>query len=82
MTFRTLAFATVAAAAIVASFAGAQAEEADRASSPLVALQQSIGSASGSAAVVEGRQAAPVVAAPALSERDRYLIGRNAGEQH
>lgn len=79
MTFRTLAFASVA---LVASLVGARAEEADRASSPLAAFQQSIGSASAAAALVEGRQAAPVVVAPSLSDRDHYLIDRNAGEQH
>lgn len=79
MSFRTF---TLASFAVVASLVGAQAEETDRASTPLAAFQQSVGFASTPAAVVEGRQAGPVVAAPALTERDRYLIDRTAGEQH
>ncbi|MBV5264994.1 hypothetical protein [Pinisolibacter aquiterrae] len=73
MTFTKL---TLAALVLGASLTPALAESGDLSQTPVAAYEQALGNPAAKPAVIEGRQAAPVVTPTAETGAARYLDGR------
>jgi len=73
MTFTKLTFAALV---LGASLTPALAESGDLSQSPVAAYEQALGNPAAKPAMIEGRQAAPVANASAVSGAARYLDGR------